>query len=265
MNEKKLLGKRKEFFKKLKEYFFPGIKHEIISKSQEELSNAENLIYKGKYDEVLSILNNLEEAALTPSEQLTFHLVKSSLLNKLGNYAECYKFAEKAYQESQSLKDSLLSIDALNLMVWALEWLGDLDKAQDLLEQSEDLLKSLTKVSPIELEQREAAIAFNKGGISWFKGDMNQSIEYCKNSLDIREKLGIKHEIVESLNLIGFGYSFLKSDLDKALEYAERCQVLAEEINHQQMISFNLQNLGVICNLKGEFEKSQMYNKQALL
>ena len=219
---------------------------------------------EGKYDEVLSILSNLEEEALTPSDQLTFHIVKSSLLNKLGNYAECYKFAEQAYQESQSLKDSLLSIDALNLMVWALMWIGDLDKAQDLLEQSEDLLKSLTKESPIALEQREAAIAFNKGGISWFKGDMNQAIEYCKYSLNIREKLGIKHEIVESLYLIGQSYSFLKTDLDTALEYAERCQVLAEEINHQQMISFNLQNLGTINTFKGEFEKALMYAEQCL-
>ncbi|TET61714.1 MAG: tetratricopeptide repeat protein [Promethearchaeota archaeon] len=263
MNEKKLLGKGKEFFKKLKEYFFPGSKHEIISKSQ-ELNNAEKLMNEGKYDEVLSILNNLEEVALTPSDQLTFHLVKSSILNKLGNYAECYKFAEQAYQESQSLKDSLLSIDALNLMAWALVWRGDLDKAQGFLTQSEDLLKSLTKESPIELEQREAAIAFNKGGISWFKGDMNQAIEYCKYSLNIREKLGIKHEIVESLYLIGQSNSFLKSDLDKALEYAERCQVLAEEINHQQMISFNLLNLGLIYNLKGEFEKALIYYETCL-
>jgi len=263
MNDKKLLGKGKEFYKKLKEYFFPGSKHEISSKSK-ELNNAEKLMNEGKYDDVLSILNNFDEDTLTPLDRLTFHLVKSSLLNKLGNYAECYKVAEQAYQESQSLKDSLLSIDALNLMVWALEWLGDLEKASELIVQSEDLLKSLNKESPIEIEQREASIAQNKGGLSWFKGDMNQSIEYTKYSLNIREKLGIKHEIVESLNLLSFGYSFLKSDLDTALEYAERCQFLAEEINHLQIINFNYLSLGLIYSLKGEYEKALMYYEQCL-
>jgi len=108
MNEKKPLGKGKEILKKIKEYFFPGRKHNVISKSQ-ELNNAEKLMNEGKYDEVLSILNNFDETALTPSNKPEFHLVKSSLSNKLGNYAECYKFAEQAYQESQNLKDSLLS------------------------------------------------------------------------------------------------------------------------------------------------------------
>ncbi|GAH70522.1 unnamed protein product, partial [marine sediment metagenome] len=121
-----------------------------------------------------------------------------------------------------------------------------------------------TKKSSIELEQREAALAFNKGAVSWFRGDMNQTIEYGKYSLRLSEKLGNKPQIVESLYIISMGYSFLKKDLDTALEYAERCQVLAEEINHQQMISFNLQNLGTINTFKGEFEKALMYAEQCL-
>ncbi len=264
MNEKELLGKRKEFFKKLKNYFFPESKYKIISKSQ-ELNNAEELMNAGKYDEVLSILNNLEELSLTPSDQLTLHILKSCLLNKMGNYKEGFKIAEQAYQESQSVKDSLLSIDALANMTYAIMWLGNLEKASDLISKSENLIKPFRKKKSIDVEQREASLNFVKSGVCYFQGDSAQGLEYAKQSLEIREKFGRKHEIVESLFLIGAHYAFLKIDLDQALIYAQRCQTLAEEINSQQIISFNLMNLGIIYYLKGEYKKSQIYNKQALL
>ncbi len=263
MNEKELLGKGNEFFKKIKHYFFPRRKHEIVSKSQ-ELNNAEKLMNDGKYNEVLPILDNLDEEALTPSDQLACHLLQSSILNKLGYYQDSYKIGEQAYQESQNLKSYFQSIDALVNMSFALVWLGDFEKAENLMVKSENLLKSLTHESSIDIEQREASIAYVNTAISWFKGDMNQAIEYGKYSLELREKLGNKHEIAESLYAIGQAYSFLKSDLDKTLEYAERCQVLAEEVNHQQIINFNRLNLGIIYYLKGEFEKSLEFLKQSL-
>jgi len=269
MNEKKLLGKGKEFFKKLKEIFFPssvsGNKKPKIKLKSQELNHAEKLMNEGKYEQVLSILNILEKDILTDLDQLTIYLIKSSLLNKLGRYQEGYESGEQAYKKSQELRKSLQSIDALVNMTFSLVWLGDLDKADKLVVESEDLLKSLTHESSINLEQREASIAFDKAAISWFRGEMKQCIEYAEHSLKIRERLGLKPEIVESLSMIGFGYSFLKSDLDTGLDYAERCQVLAEEINHQQMIYWNMMNLGIINHLKGEHKKALNYYQQCLL
>lgn len=231
----------------------------------EEIKQSEQLMNEGKYQEALLLLNNFEgKQELTDSDSLSLCLLKSSILNKLGHYQESYKSGEQAYQESQNLKSYLQSIDALVNMSMALVWLGDLDKANNFVVESEDLLKSLIHESSIDLEQREASIAYVNAHISWFRGDMNQAIEYGKYSLKLRENLGNKHEIVESLYAIGQSYSVLKSDLDTALKYAERCQGLAEEINHQQMISFNLLNLGNISSLKGEFEKALMYYKQCL-
>ena len=137
MNERQIIGKRKEFFKKLKEIFFPsGIpskkRHKIKSKSQ-ELNHAERLMNEGKYDEVLSVLSILEKDILTDSDQLTICLIKSSLLNKLGRYQEGYKIGEQAYKKSQELRNSLQSIDALVNMTFAWVWLGDLDKAENLV------------------------------------------------------------------------------------------------------------------------------------
>lgn len=241
---------------------------ELAKVKSRELKNAENLMNEGKFDEALSILNGIEKEILNDADHLTFCLIKSSLLEKLGKNKESYSFAEQAYQESQKLNNSLLSIDALNLKAATLLWRGGvhkaLDNAYELVERSEELLKSFKRESPVEVQRKEALIYYVKAVIFWFKGNINQAIEYGMKSLALREKIGIKHEIAESLLIIGAGYSFSKSDLVTALYYANRCQVLAEEINYHKVISWNQVNLGIIYGLKGEFEKSLNYSEQAL-
>jgi tetratricopeptide (TPR) repeat protein len=238
---------------------------EFSNKASEDIIQAESLMNSGKYHEALLILNKCEEKGeLNTSDKLSCHLIQSSVLKYLGNYQKSYRFGEKAYQESKNMESHLHTIDALASMAYAQVWIGDFEKAEDLILEGENLLKSLKHASLKELEQREGSILYVKAVFSIFQGDIQQSLEYAKYSLEIREKYGNKHEIVESLNTIGWAYSFLKSDLDIALKYAERCQALSKEINHQQIIHFSYVNLGVIYALKGDFEKGLNYHKQAL-
>ena len=230
-----------------------------------ELKQAEQLMNEGKYDEALLLMDNLEgRNDITDSDQLSRYFLISECLTELGNYEEVLKFAEKAYQKSQELRDNLRSIDALEKMAYATMWIGDFEKALNLIEQSEDLLKTLTQCTPLEQEQREASIAFTKGAIYVFQGNANLAIEYIKRSLELRENIGNKQELAESLYGMGLIYSMMKSDLDRALMYAERCQTLAKEINQQRIISLNLQSLGIIYALKGEYKKSIKYTEQSL-
>jgi len=231
----------------------------------EDLILAEKLMNEGKYDEALSLMNNLKgRDDLTDSDQLSRYLLISECLNELSNHEEVVKFAEKAYQKSQELRDNLRSIDALVKMAFATMWIGDFEKALSLIEQSEDLLKTLSRCTTLEQEQREASIAFTKGAFYVFQGNANLALEFVKRSLVLRENIGNKSELVESLYGMGLIYSMLKSDLDRALMYAERCQTLAKEINQQRVISMNLQSLGIIYNTKGEFKKSLKYTEQSL-
>ncbi|MHA1509579.1 MAG: tetratricopeptide repeat protein, partial [Promethearchaeota archaeon] len=231
----------------------------------EDLILAEKLMNEGKYDEALSLMNNLKgRNDLTDSDQLSRYLLISECLNELSNHEEVVKFAEKAYQKSQELRDNLRSIDALVKMAFATMWIGDFEKALSLIEQSEDLLKTLSRCTTLEQEQREASIAFTKGAFYVFQGNANLALEFVKRSLVLRENIGNKSELVESLYGMGLIYSMLKSDLDRALMYAERCQTLAKEINQQRVISMNLQSLGIIYNTKGEFKKSLKYTEQSL-
>ena len=269
MSKRTILREGKKLFNRLKELFAPSkdlFKGQQSSEvKSEDLIRAEKLMNECKFDEALLLMNNLEgREDVTDSDQLSGNLLRSECLNELSNYEESYKFAEKAYQKSQELRDNLRSIDALVKMAYATMFLGDLEKGHDLIAQSEDLLKTLTRCTPLEQEQREAFSAFVKGGIYLFQGDMNQALDCVKKSLELRENIDNKHELAESLYLMGLLYSMSKGDLNTGIMYAERCQTLSKEINHQRIIGMNLQVLGIISLLKGEFKKGQIYTEQSL-
>ena len=255
----------KEIFKKERENFPKNKKNQSPSVKSEELKQAEQLMNESKYDKALLLMNDLEgRDDIADSDQLSRYLLTSECLNELGNYQEVLKFAEKAYQKSQKLRDNLRSIDALEKIAYATMRIGDFKKALNLSEQSEDLLKTLTRCTPLEQERREASIAFIKGNAYLFQGNVNLALECAKKSLELRENVGNKRKLAESLYLMGSIYITLKSDLDGGLMYAERSQTLAKEINHQRIISRNLQALGVIYILKGEYRKALKYTEQSL-
>jgi len=230
-----------------------------------DLISAEKLMNECKFDEALLLMNNLEgRDDITDSDQLSCYLLISDCLSELANYEESYKFAEKAYLKSQELRGNLGTINALERMAYVNVFLGDFEKALNLIEQSEDLLKNLTRVTPMEREQTEASIAFTKGAAYLFQGNVNLAFDCGKKSLELRENIGNKRELAESLYFMGTINSFTKSDLDRGLMYAERCQTLAKEINYQRVIGMNFQTLGMIFILKGEYKNSFKYTEQSL-
>ena len=237
----------------------------ILNSESKEVIHARKLFEEGKFEKVLSLIKKFEgKKNLTPMDQLSCNLLKSSILNRFGNYEESLRFAEKAYQESQELKNNLSSIDALLNMAWALTFLGDLEKALDLTVQSEDIFGTLKKISIKEREKIEADIVFIKAQVYWSKGNVDRGLEYANRSLKLREKTGFKHEIVESLYRISSFYILSKSDLDYTLDILKRCLTLAEEIKHPYSNSFILFNFGLLYHKKGELKKVLMYYEQCL-
>ena len=236
-----------------------------INLKSKEVFRAENLFNDGKFEEALILVNNLEaKEDLTDTDQILCLLLKSSVLLRFGNFEDCFKSAEKAYLENQVLGNHLYSIDALLNMAWALVWLGNFEKAYDLTLKSEKILKTLTKISTFEREKRVAYNLFVKACVCYFQANVDQGLDYAKRSLELRQKLAIKHEIVESLIVISSFYITLKDDLDYALEILEECRSLAIEINHPIKDSFIPMNFGIISHMKGDLKEALMYFKKVL-
>jgi len=232
-----------------------------MASTNKNLKKAEALMNEGKDFEAMPILNKLGEGIqLSLSDQILL----SSLFIRLGNWVEAYNTAEQAYQKTQHSTDYLQSINVVLNMAFAKSMCADLDKASNLVKISEQLYEKLSQQSPTKLEQIEAYIAHIKGVILFFQGNSNKSMKYITQSLELREKIGNKYEIAESLNGLATIYNMSKSDFDQYLLYIRRCHEIAEEIHYQRLIAYSNHNLGVAYYIKGDFEKSLSYYGLAL-
>ena len=75
-----------------------------------ELTKANTLIEEGNYNKALHLLESFEENEnLTLHDLISYNLLRSSLLNKVGSYNDAFKHAEQAYQKSQEVSKNLQS------------------------------------------------------------------------------------------------------------------------------------------------------------
>lgn len=79
--------------------------------------------------------------------------------------------------------------------------------------------------------------------------------ELALRSISIAENTGTKRIIGNNLGLIGNTYA-MDGDLNRAVEYHERSLVIRREINDQQGIAFAFNNLGIVYNALGNYDKS---------
>jgi len=103
-------------------------------------------------------------------------------------------------------------------MTHALLRLFRFDEASDLIKQGEELIKTIPQELTKAYKQREAYLALIKG---WFytrkrsHKDADLALKHLEHSLALREELGIKHEIAESLTHLAFAlWSFKGGTLE---------------------------------------------------
>jgi len=232
----------------------------------EELVQAQLLIDDAKVDEALQILRNFEEKRdHTLHNKVYYHLLKCELLRQQGLLENVIKLAEKTYNESLGLGKNLLSVDALLLMAGALLRLNRSDLAFDKIKQGEGLLKTLTQELLADNKQRKADVAYIKGLFYDYKSDTNQALEHHEQSLALREELGFKPKIGQSLLQIARIIGVSKGELDRALKYAERSLTFFEESNKKWWIAWSLLVIAELYFYKGEVDRCIVFHERCLV
>ncbi len=233
----------------------------------EELIRAEQLSDKGKLNEALTLLNNYEQKeGLSHHDKASCHLLRCQILFWKGKHKELIKHAEQVYKESEGLENKFLKVDSLLLMVHALIWLDRIDEASDLITQGDELIKTIPQELTKDYKQREAYLAFLKG---WFykikrnPDDADLALKHFEHSLALREELGIKHEIAESLGRMVWILCIFKGELDRALKYAERGLTLTKESNKTYYIAESLYAMALVQSFKGELDHSIRFFEQS--
>ncbi|MFW9948123.1 MAG: tetratricopeptide repeat protein, partial [Candidatus Odinarchaeota archaeon] len=228
-----------------------------------EFSLAKRFIDEGNFDKAFQILSDFEKKqGFTGYNIVSCHLLKCDLLIQQGCYKNAANLAKQTYKESLELGKNLLSIDALNYNAQALLWINDYEKAFNITTQSENLLKSFTPNLSTEYKQREAHIFFIKSSFDFF--DLDQRLNFIDQSLVLREELGIKREIAESMRTIAHLHAAYKGEFDYALDYLKRGLSFAEESKNKYCIAMVLRTLMLTYGMRGDFDQAIIYGLQGL-
>ena len=241
----------------------------LLSRTQKSIDQAKLLVHNGRYDEAWQIVEAFEkEKAISLKDQFTSILLGSQIKSKMGYYEEGLTLAKQALNKSQELNKPLQKIDAYVAMAETLGQLQRFDESLEILDQGERLLQKVGEEPIAALNQRKADLLHIKGRNLRQKGDIDQALAPLEKSLALREELGDKREIAESLSSIGRYYSRI-GDMKQALRCFEQSLKLLEEDENKWGISQGLWNVGSIFCQQGNltcaleyFEKSRITSEE---
>ncbi|MFX0080907.1 MAG: tetratricopeptide repeat protein [Candidatus Hodarchaeota archaeon] len=230
---------------------------------RKQLADVKQLMYKAKFDEALDIIENLEKQELfKPEDELLSLILRGKIYLYRGEPWNTIEISEKAYQLSQKLGKSTESIDALILKARALFGKKTHDSFV-FIKEAENLLTALTNKSSKSYSNLKADILYFKSRLYRHKNDYNNELESIFQCLALREKIGKKIDIADTLLAIGYAYrTGLK--LDKALDYATKSLTLQEELRNPYGIANSLYLVGHIYFEKGNFDKAVKFLNQSI-
>ncbi len=234
-------------------------------KKPEELIRAERFIDEGKHDEAFQLLKHFEEREeYNLYEIVSCNLLKCELYLQQGLYEKVVKLAQQTYKKSSDLGSNFLTFNTLLIMAEALIFLFELEKAAEIIEQGEDILKILSRELPKNNPQREACMAYVKGWFYERNHNFDLAIVQFERVLALREKLGATKEVSKSLLKLGWRIGIDGGELDRALEYVNQGLVIAKENNWKYCIAEGFKNMGSIYFFKGDLDRNILLNEQSL-
>ncbi|MFX0114739.1 MAG: tetratricopeptide repeat protein [Candidatus Hodarchaeota archaeon] len=235
---------------------------------QEELSRAELLLKKGNYSDALELVETLAaEKELSLDDHLACLLLESRLRIKLGELEKSLLLAEEVLQAGH-VQENLLPLINAFIIKTEVSWRsGKLDEGLRILEKAQGLLKG-TKLEDLgekeqEIKLSSAELLHHKAIIYWFKGDLEQTLEYQQQVLAINEELGNKKGIAASLDNLGLAYAS-KGDINRALDYHHRSLAIYEALSNKHDFARSLGNLSNAYAMKGDLDQALKHQERSL-
>jgi len=215
-----------------------------------QLTQVEELFNAGKLDDALELLEDLDQLeGLDLQQKGYYQILKAHILTYQGKHEELIKLGEEVLKESQKLNEKLLSVDGLIMLFYGLSMAKDFDKALEVTEQAEIILKDISNISQNDLMERKARVLASKGSIYVAKGNWEMAQKMSEQTLSMQKDIGITP--INRAVLI----RIVKSRFDLALEYIKKAMLLAEgmEFNHYWIGMCHL-HFGIVYSDIGEID-----------
>ncbi len=213
---------------------------------------------------------------------------------KQGNYGQALEYYEQSLALTRELGDRQGEALALNNLAATFQAKGNITQALEYLEQSLNIRRdigdkigedaTLNNIGMIYKVQEnygkaleyfeqslvlaretgdkraERAVLNNIGEVYRKHGGYDQAWQYLKQSLVLSQDTGDKRgEILAHFNL-----GSLAKNKDTALYHMEQCLVIGREIGDKQWESKILDNIGVIFENEGDYDRAIQYYEQSL-
>jgi tetratricopeptide (TPR) repeat protein len=207
--------------------------------------------------EAEKLLNSLSDESPTTINKLKLNLMylKAYMVNNT-NSNKALEFANEVLNLAESIKNNVYvgwALVALSEVYFPGKW--------ELDTSLEYVMKGLKLFESIDFQVGVAYSLQSMGAICYYKGNLNNALEFCKKSLSIKKISDFTK--TQTFSYLGIIY-MSKGELNKALKYNKKSTKLAEECMWYQFIIVNKRNSGEIYRRKGEIDEAKKQFEQVL-
>ena len=154
-----------------------------------KFAKIQTYLKKGDFSEALLLLDkNFGDNILSQEDEIKARILQIEILNYQSNYKQSFDIAKIALQQSIEIKNKILIVDSILAKVKTLSLLGELTKAENLIQTCFDHI-SLKGKKTIEVKKRISAIYHLQGVMNYKRGELKQAFLLYQKSLSFFEKI----------------------------------------------------------------------------
>jgi len=178
-----------EVYKTLRNFFPDDLEYAL------RLASAE--IKADLNKDALQTISRMRKLPTRDTEDARIDLTEAKACESLGNFSGAQKLAALAGRKAQERGRRLLTAQAKELEAWAWDRLGDLNKAELEMRESQSLAQAVQNQYMIGLSTRMLGI------INEDKGDYETARTLHKSALAIFQRIGAKRQLARALEATG--------------------------------------------------------------
>jgi tetratricopeptide (TPR) repeat protein len=217
------------------------------------------LMQYGKYNRALEVIEELGE-----DEKLKGMILKSRILERMGEAKKALEVAELTIKEGQTKGTKLQELKALISLGYGHLALRNLAELTEVIQKGEQILLGIEQESQIDRRECQGSLAYLQGNLHFYTGETQQSLTLLDKSLVIRQALDDQHDIVETLIAIGWVHSEVTGKLKLAFDFFKRSLAISEKLGNKTDIAYSLNRLGNYYSNDNNFDEALSYFEKSL-
>lgn len=213
--------------------------------------------YGGKPEESFATLDKLRATVPSVKEDPRLDIVEASTADRTADFKRELAAATRAVERAKSRGERLTAASALLLSGWALQNLGDLEKANSVSLEAQAAYEAVGDRVGLSRALHNLAI------ILVTQGKLDQAESHFNRAISIRRQIQDNQGLSRALNDLALVHE-RRGDLAGARKNYEQSLLIAKQINDQGAMATAYSNLGNINLAQGKPAESRKFIEQAL-